>query len=366
MTPVKQAGRLALVGLMISTLLTSAPSLSCTTMAYDIAGTTYLGKTYDWSKEFGLLHINKRGVAKASARIMPSDVSFAWTSKYGSLTFNQYGRELPNSGINERGLVVEVMVLDNQVFPRPSLTGSVNEVQWVQYILDTAATIDEARAQAEKVRISKVLVPLHYVVCDETAACAAFEYLNGTLKVYQGQEFQVRTLTNSRYMDSLKYLSNHVGFGGKKPLPEGSYGSLDRFVNASAHAASARNEYDPVTFGFEGLSKVENSQTQWQVVYDIAHRGLSYLSRSARQVKSVQIQDRFDWSCSTPVQVVDIINDYEGDITNTFRDYSSEENAALVKRSLGNSVPAFVIKIATELPDSTRCLKDSTASVPNL
>jgi choloylglycine hydrolase len=26
-----------------------------------------------------------------------------WTSRYGSITFNQYGREFPSGGINEKG-----------------------------------------------------------------------------------------------------------------------------------------------------------------------------------------------------------------------------------------------------------------------
>ena len=33
----------------------------------------------------------------------------SWVSKYGSVTFNQYGRELPTGGMNEAGLVVETI-----------------------------------------------------------------------------------------------------------------------------------------------------------------------------------------------------------------------------------------------------------------
>ena len=34
-----------------------------------------------------------------------------WTSKFGSVTFNQYGKDNPMGGVNERGLVIEVMEL---------------------------------------------------------------------------------------------------------------------------------------------------------------------------------------------------------------------------------------------------------------
>jgi choloylglycine hydrolase len=31
--------------------------------------------------------------------------TISWISKYGSITFNQYGREFPTGGMNEKGLV---------------------------------------------------------------------------------------------------------------------------------------------------------------------------------------------------------------------------------------------------------------------
>ena len=42
-----------------------------------------------------------------------------WTAQYGSITFNQYGRELPTGGINEAGLVVESMALSEARYPEP-------------------------------------------------------------------------------------------------------------------------------------------------------------------------------------------------------------------------------------------------------
>ncbi len=36
-----------------------------------------------------------------------------WRARFGSLTFNQFGRVLPMTGINERGLLVAQMWLDD-------------------------------------------------------------------------------------------------------------------------------------------------------------------------------------------------------------------------------------------------------------
>jgi penicillin V acylase-like amidase (Ntn superfamily) len=39
-----------------------------------------------------------------------------WVSRYGSVTFNQYGCENPTGGMNEAGLVVEQMWLDESAY----------------------------------------------------------------------------------------------------------------------------------------------------------------------------------------------------------------------------------------------------------
>ena len=74
---------------------------------------------------------------------------FTWTSRFGSLTFNQYGREFPSGGINEKGLVVELMWLDDTRYPAPDGRGELPTLQWIQYQLDTAANVDDANSFAD-------------------------------------------------------------------------------------------------------------------------------------------------------------------------------------------------------------------------
>ena len=89
------------------------------------------------------------------------------------------GREFPNGGINDAGLVVEVLVLQGSVFAKADARPVVNEVQFVQYLLDQAATMEEAVTLAQAVRVTPVFAPLHYFVCDDSNACAALEYDGG-------------------------------------------------------------------------------------------------------------------------------------------------------------------------------------------
>ncbi len=56
-----------------------------------------VGKSYDWNDERGLVVVNKRGVIKRALVLSPGNAPARWTSRFASLTFNQYGRELAAS-----------------------------------------------------------------------------------------------------------------------------------------------------------------------------------------------------------------------------------------------------------------------------
>ena len=99
---------------VVFTFLAPLKGQTCTTFCLDHGDRPVFGRNYDWTVEDGLVIINKRGVTKASTL-----GRLAWTSKYGSATFNQYGREFPIGGMNEAGLVVESMVLLETEYPLP-------------------------------------------------------------------------------------------------------------------------------------------------------------------------------------------------------------------------------------------------------
>jgi choloylglycine hydrolase len=101
--------------------------MACTTFQLRHGDQVLVGKNYDWMVEEGLIIVNKRGVSKTAFISTVDNTSLGtpatWTSKYGSITFTQYGRELSPGGMNEAGLVVESMGLfrniPNKKFPDP-------------------------------------------------------------------------------------------------------------------------------------------------------------------------------------------------------------------------------------------------------
>ncbi len=103
----------------------------------------------------GLVFINKRGVLKTANAAGRDDFKrpAKWISKYGSISFNQHGRELPLGGMNEAGLVVESLVLKETNYPAPDSRPSISILQWVQYQLDTNSTIQEVIESSSQLRI---------------------------------------------------------------------------------------------------------------------------------------------------------------------------------------------------------------------
>ena len=97
----------------------------------------------------------------------PGEVSAQWVSEYGSVTFNAIAREEPIEGINEKGLVIAGLWLDNTQLPIPDNRPAVDDMQWIQYMLDNCADIDEVIAEVNNVRISnQSQARLHYFLSD--------------------------------------------------------------------------------------------------------------------------------------------------------------------------------------------------------
>jgi penicillin V acylase-like amidase (Ntn superfamily) len=226
------------------------PAAACTTFMLERGGERVVGKSYDWYMGQGLVIINKRGVAKHSVPVKPDDHALLWTSRHASVTFNQYGREFPTGGMNDAGLVVEVMWLDSSTYEKADGRPTLNELQWIQYQLDSFATVAEMTAAAAGSRVSPLYARVHYLACDGSGACAAFEHIGGKQVVTPG----ARTLTNHTYAESVAWAAK------QKQAPAGA-GSLERFARAARQAA-APPAGDLVTAAFGLLDDVRSPESQ--------------------------------------------------------------------------------------------------------
>ena len=111
-------------------------------------GMTATGRTMDWREDpLTNLYIFPRGTARRGAN---TDNTVFWTSKYGTLSAAGYDIGITD-GMNEAGLVANLLFLPESVYERPGDTRPVMGLSiWTQYVLDNFATVDEAVAELER------------------------------------------------------------------------------------------------------------------------------------------------------------------------------------------------------------------------
>ncbi|HOX42906.1 MAG TPA: linear amide C-N hydrolase [Myxococcota bacterium] len=340
--------------------LSPADTRACTAFLLEQDGEVAVAKSYDWDQGAALVIWNKRGVAKASLPLPTLSRPHQWYSRYASLTFNQYGRELPVGGMNEAGLMVETLWLESgqnePVDDRPAL----NELQWVQWVLDSFARVEEVVAAAPGVRIERVYGKGHYLVCDRRAECAVFELLGGKLEIRAGDALPVRALANNTYDDSLTSLRGHRGFGGDRPLPEGPR-SLARFTRAAAAAGAPASREPVVARAFGILDAVSQGDfSKWNLVYLLKAGKVVFRTSTHRPAREVAL-GRLDPACGTPVRMLDIQAELEGDVTGRFQDWTQAANRDLLRVTFKDlPLPPGLGELVSAFPETLPCLPAGT------
>jgi choloylglycine hydrolase len=338
-------------------------SLACTTFCLKHKGEVLFGKNYDWAIGDGIIFVNKRGVVKAATSENASN-PVKWVSKYGSVTFNQYGRENPSGGMNEAGLVIELMWLDEAEYPAADSRPTLGTLEWIQYQLDSSATIEDVIKNADSIRITS-LVKLHYLVNDGNGNSATIEFLNGKLTAHTGAQLEVATLTNDTYEKSLDY-AKQISNGSKAK----SSNSLDRFARAARRTREFgdqnRSEQKAVDYAFDSLSQVaQPGYTQWSIVYDQKRGKIHFRTMQNPQIRTIDAK-AFDYTCATMLKMFDMNSTGGGDVTSRFTAYTRQANRDLIERSFGGTdflknIPAPLRNLLALYPEGFGCSNQKTS-----
>jgi choloylglycine hydrolase len=339
-------------------LLLTAPAFACTTFCYLDGARVLFGRNYDFEHGTGVVLINPRGRTKtAVARTHPA----TWHARFGSVTFNQFGQDQPMGGVNEKGLVLELMWLDGTQYPAADARPVVGVLEWIQYALDRFETVAELLQGIETVRIAG-RTPLHFLVADRSGETAAIEFLDGKLVAHRGATFRARALANSTYESSLAYLERRERQG--ESAPPFTRGSLDRFaraaeLSAQATTAPAATEGDAVTRAFATLDAVKQPHhTRWQIVYDLTAMRVHWHTEENATRRSLDVGG-LDFRCG-PVRGLAIDAGAES-VASAFTPHTTADNLALLRTSFAKTsflsgVPAGEIERLGRWPEASRCL----------
>jgi Linear amide C-N hydrolases, choloylglycine hydrolase family len=358
----------------ILAMFTFSTVFPCTTFVLRQGNRIIFGRNLDWYSGTGLVIVNPRNIEKV-AIVNPSEKAIKWVSKFGSITFNQVGRELPFGGINESGLVVEHMTLDETVYPAKDNRYAIGAFQWIQYQLDNYSTIEEVINSDTFLRIednSKI----HFLICDRSGNSAAIEFLNGKMVYLAGKDLPVSALANSTYEESLRcYKTN----GNTLSNP-----SLYHFCTAAKQISGAHSSNDStIDYTFRTLNMVSQALfTKWSIVYDITNMRIYFkVFETPTIVGESKIFTKqppydpitkvidfkgMDFNCFGVVKVFDINSNHDNDVNQYFIPYSTEVNKEFINMAFtfykGWGLPIELkeddLNSLAKYPESFRCIGD--------
>lgn len=330
---------------------------ACSTFLLKKDGQLVFGRNYDWITGNGAVMINAHGVKKTS--FTPAgEKAISWISKCGSITFNQFGKEFPHGGMNEKGLVVELMWLAETTYPGTDQRAAMNELQWIQYQLDNCTTVSEVIASDSVIRISRNnAAPLHYLVADAYGDAATIEFINGKMKVHRGKDLANPVLTNTVYEEAVRQVSQHSSSNGYTD------NSVERFATACRMVQdfqTTTNNKPIVDFAFSILDKVaQGSYTKWRIVYDITNRQVHFVTQDAQQRKSLSFKD-VDFTCNNTTLSFHLTSTQKGDIATYFTPLTFQQNKELIEQSARESkgnidIPEASITQAANYFETIQC-----------
>jgi len=318
---------------------------SCSTFLLPAGDTLLVGHNLDEYFDVpGAVVVNQRGVQKRSFSWQDDLVTpfgnrkasrVVWTSKYASLTYNTFGKEGPDGGMNEAGLYVGEMMLTKvpTVLPSSNLP-KVYSPLWIQYLLDSFDTVDEVIGSLE---IANPGGPMrwHFFIADRQGHTAAIEFLGGEATIYRDEAMPIQVMTNPPYAQELETLKQYQGFGGQAEVDLSDRSSYKGFVWAASmiQAYPTSGSADPVAYAFDILETLEWDNNQWAVVYDV-HQGRMYFRTvQAHRIRFVDLA-AFDLSCAAPAMMLDIHKDLEGDVTGYLEPHTDELNEQFIKAAI--------------------------------
>ncbi len=290
---------------------------ACTSFALEDGDRTLLGTNFDNEFRPGMLYVNKRGVQKTGWAFGDGEKAASWTSQYGSLTVHTAPYQFPWAGINEAGLAISTMQLHGTEAPPPDERPSLLSAAWVQYILDTCATVDEIVAADKQVRLSYGVD--HYFACDATGECVAIEFLKGKTVYHRQDGLPVRALANDPYADVVALRHRDAA------KPETRASLVDRATRADRMLRS----FDPngrlsgQKYAFRILKEVASDSTTWSLVFDLKAKVMVFRTHKHARLRRIDLDD-LDFSCGTPVKMHDMHAKRSGDIAGKLEDYSSD------------------------------------------
>lgn len=273
---------------------------ACSRLMYTTSNNNVVvGRSMDWMEDIKTdLWAFPAGMLRIGSH---SPNAIQWTSKYGSVIASGYNLG-STDGINTQGLTANLLYLAQADYGKQGARQkSLSVLNWLQYVLDNYASVDEAVNEFRKNHfyIEANLLPngtfpaVHLSLSDPTGDNAIFEYIGGNLVVYHNKKYTV--MTNEPPFDKQLVLNDYWQ-GLKGTFLPGTTEPSDRFVRASYYLNQAplmADEQQSISVVFSIIRNVSQpivknnsdrpnqASTLWRSVADIK-RGIYYFEHTDR------------------------------------------------------------------------------------
>ncbi|MFW5877855.1 MAG: linear amide C-N hydrolase [bacterium] len=327
---------------IILLVLINSTAFPCTTFVLKQKNRIVFGRNLDWITGSGLIMTNP-GNVKKTALVNPAEQAIEWIAKYGSITFNQIGRDFPYGGINEAGLVVEHMTLEETQYPVKDGRYAISANQWIQFQLDNYSTIAEVISSDTLLRIVDATSKYHFLICDRLGNVATIEFLDGKMVSHIQKSLPIPVLANSTYDNSLECYKTDGNTDSNRSL----YNFSTAAHKIQEKKKSSNNSV--VNDAFEILKSVSQGVgTKWSIVYDITNMKIYFKifetpaiagdqkifmkQPGQAEMKFVDFKN-FDYNCSSNVKVLNLNENSSGAVDKQFIDYSTEINKEYITKA---------------------------------
>lgn len=222
-----------------------------------------VGRTLDWSQSFNeTLWSLPRGMER-TGRV--PDNPAKWKSRYASLVIA--GLDIcTEEGINEKGLVVNLLFLDGTQYEvRNQTRPGIAFYQWPQYYLDNYATVNEVIANLDEVQVVNTALgsqypdglPLHVAIADAKGDSAIIEFIEGQPTIHMGKKYKVMT-NEPAYDKQIANLLRYKWWGGTIDQLPGGIQADERFVRAAYTLKYLPKTDDPTQAAANMMSLMNN------------------------------------------------------------------------------------------------------------
>jgi len=304
----------------------------------------------------GVVLVNRRGVRYAGDEVYANGVArpflgAAWTSTFGSVTFNIHGAGFPIGGMNERGLVVEALQMDSVVGFHPTIRSTLRPLAWVQRLLDDCATVSDVIRYASTTTNADGM-PYHFHVADSTGASTVIEFSRGRTVLLTGAELPVSVLAGDPYTTSLARARGSLITGDDDGgAGVAAWERFDRVASLVRDAPAEGGQRNLIEFALHILGSVAvQTGTRWSALYDIRLRRIYFRSPTRMNVKRIDVS-KVDFRCADAAVALDVEQRPKGDVSNRFAPYTADWNWRQLTESL---------------PDGRRSLSAEMAEIESL